>query len=46
MPGELIIRNVPYLLQGPLAPVQEKSAKQTIRTVQKYEYPLIFDNEK
>jgi len=35
-----------YLLQGPLAPVQEKSAKQTIRTVQKYEYPLIFDNEK
>ena len=46
MPGELIIRNVSYLLQGPLAPVQEKSAKQTIRTVQKYEYPLIFDNEK
>lgn len=32
--------------QVPLAPVQEKSAKQTIRTVQKYEYPLVFDNEK
>ncbi|XP_071162911.1 WD repeat-containing protein 64-like isoform X2 [Mytilus edulis] len=38
---------LPYdITEGPLAPVQEKSAKQTIRTVQKYEYPLIFDNEK
>lgn len=39
--------SLPYdITEGPLAPVQEKSAKQTIRTVQKYEYPLIFDNEK
>ena len=35
-----------YIWQGPLAPVKTKSAIQKIRPIQKYEYPLIFDEDR
>ncbi|KAL4237521.1 WD repeat-containing protein 64 [Mactra antiquata] len=38
---------LPYdITEGPLAPVKTKSAIQKIRPVQKYEYPLIFDEDR
>ncbi|XP_069117612.1 WD repeat-containing protein 64-like isoform X5 [Argopecten irradians] len=38
---------LPYdITESPLAPVKNKGAKQTVRTVEMYEYPLIFDNER
>ncbi|XP_052769281.1 WD repeat-containing protein 64-like isoform X3 [Mya arenaria] len=39
--------SLPYdITEGPLSPVKTKSAIQKIRPVQKYEYPLIFVEEK
>lgn len=35
-----------HIVKGPLAPVKTKSAIQKIRPVQKYEYPLIFDEDR
>ncbi|XP_052272714.1 WD repeat-containing protein 64-like isoform X3 [Dreissena polymorpha] len=41
------VPTLPYdISEGPLAPVKTKSAIQKIRPVQKYEYPLIFVEEK
>ncbi|XP_041352298.1 WD repeat-containing protein 64-like isoform X2 [Gigantopelta aegis] len=39
--------SLPYdITETPQAPVAKKTAGQKITTVQKFEYPLIFDNEK
>ena len=40
------ILKVSSLFQGPLAPIKSKSAIQKIRPIQKYDYPLIFDEER
>ncbi|XP_021348111.1 WD repeat-containing protein 64-like isoform X3 [Mizuhopecten yessoensis] len=38
---------LPYdITEAPMAPVKNKGAKQTVRTVEMYEYPLIFDNNR
>nr|KAG5712352.1 hypothetical protein BaRGS_023931 [Batillaria attramentaria] len=38
---------LPYdITEGPLAPIKRKSATQKIRSVQKFEYPLIFDKHR
>ncbi|XP_035826428.1 WD repeat-containing protein 64 [Aplysia californica] len=38
---------LPYdISEGPLAPVKRKSASHKIRSVQRFEYPLMFDKER
>ncbi|KAL8568266.1 hypothetical protein ACOMHN_040839 [Nucella lapillus] len=44
MAGTLVL---PYdITEGPLAPIKRKSATQKIRSLQKFEYPLIFDKQR